>query len=118
MTKKRRIPGSAAGTTVPADPRALPNDVLALLLTSKASSVDAQVRGIRARHPTLTSEQAFDLLERCAGARDAAFAMVAATIAEGAGSPQAAGRILAAYPWMSLRNIEAICADGFVLAIM
>jgi hypothetical protein len=117
MTKKRKVPGSGSSATVPADPHAMQNEGLALLLASRSSSVAAQTRNFQARHPTLTPAQAADLVERCGRARDAAFVLVAATVAQGGDSPQAAGRILAAYPWMGLANVEALCSEGFVLAV-
>jgi hypothetical protein len=38
-------------------------------------------------------------------------------VANGDGSPSAAGQIATAFPWMDLRHVEELCAQGFVLAI-
>jgi hypothetical protein len=39
-------------------------------------------------------------------------------VAQGDGDVHAAGRILDAHPWLDMPNLETLCSQGFVLAIM
>jgi hypothetical protein len=117
MSRKRKTPGSGK-PSVPSVPYAMENEVLGLLLGAAEGDTRAQVRRIRQRHADLSETQALELIERCLQAKRTSFAIVASTVAKGDGSPSAAGQILAAFPWMDLRNVESLCAQGFVLAIM
>jgi len=118
MSKQRRVPaGKLSPGTQPA-PYALENEVLALLLGSSQDDTDAQVRRLRQRHPTLTEQKATEVVERCLQAKQSGYAIVARAVAQGDGNVHAAGRILEAHPWLDMRNLETICSQGFVLAIM
>ena len=54
------------------------------------------------------------VMARCLRAKDEGYAIVARTLALGEGQPQAAGCILEAHPWMTLRNVETLCEQGFL----
>ena len=117
MSRKRKTPGSGK-PTLSLVPYAVENEVLRLLLGAAEGDTGAQIRRIRQRYPDMSETQAIELTERCLQAKQTSFSIIAATVAICNGSPNAAGQILAAYPWMDLRNVDSLCAQGFVLAIM
>jgi hypothetical protein len=114
MSKKRRVPaGRSEAKRLPYD---LENEALAMVLGSRIADPGKLAFRLRERFPDLDDVSTAGLAERCSIIERDCYSMVAAALAESQGSPQAAGRILAKYPWMSLRNLEALCAQGFLLA--
>jgi hypothetical protein len=114
LGKRRRIPAGKPVTATPPDPDALANETLALVLGSGRDDAEVQIRRLRQRHPDIDEAPAAALIERCLRAKDEGYAIVARTLALGESQPQAAGRILKAHPWMELRNVETLCAQGFL----
>ena len=98
----------------PPGPDALANETLALMLGSGRDDADVQLRRLRQRHPDVDEALAAALIARCLRAKDEGYAIVARTLALGESQPQAAGRILEAHPWMTLRNVETLCEQGFL----
>jgi hypothetical protein len=114
LGKRRKIPAGKSGAATPPGPDALVNETLALILGSARDDAEVQLRRLRQRHPDIDEAQAAALVERCLRAKAEGYAIVARTLALGESQPQAAGRILEAHPWMELRNLEALCAQGFL----
>ena len=114
MGKRRRIPAGKSGATTPPGPDALANETLAVILGSGRDDADVQLRRLRQRHPDVDEALAAAVIARCLRAKDEGYAIVDRTLALGESQPQAAGRILGAHPWMDLRNVETLCAQGFL----
>jgi hypothetical protein len=114
LGKRRRIPAGKLGAATPPAPDALANETLALVLGPVRDDPDVQIRRLRQRHPDIDEALAAALIARCLQAKDEGYAIVARTLALGEDRPQAAGRILEAHPWMDLRNVETLCAQGFL----
>jgi len=116
MTKKRRAARSKLGLAIPTDPKALHNEVLALLFGGRPSPVEAQIRRVRQRHPALSEQEAAQVVCECRQALETSYAIVSAALTQGESQVHAAGRIMQAFPWIASRHVDALCAWAFLLA--
>jgi hypothetical protein len=117
MAKKRRV---SAGKAVPATqqvPFALENELLALLLSSSQTDTERLQRRLRQRHPSQGEAESAAIVQRCLRAKEDGYALVAAEAMRGGSQAHAAGRILAAHPWISMENLDTLCSQGYILAI-